>query len=675
MMIVLCAALAVHGTFINVAYAAESELPFDTTDVMSDLSSSTVDGKKFNVLAYPYNELSDIQVINFVEFCYSYKANMRNNYSLYVYVYNPKGRNIVGDAKQNKIQMAVAYDANGDPCKYHKYSLKFCSVSTGDYKNLFYKFRVVDVKVDGKLFHERVNSLERRYDISGIELLTYGQRNGTEYGVGGTYKFTGYAAGYGPDDKAQSTLSCTVEELETLELDVNHTNFRTNVSSKGKDHYNEVNTVYFSVPERIYQTYGNLQKIRAEWWEYKTKMAAITSNKDFYNTLLQYTGKDVGEYDKNTPVYLYSGYEGRASSGLGAPTIHNYEWTYNVDLSTKKTALGTVSEMSNCNHISTIMPYAFYSPKVDLDTVFKFLYSEPIAGEVAASVVAEWIYSYSNSLGHGFIDCNGRQLYKDLFENFVDDGRTMGYNDKTVDLSDTFSLDSYNSNHSWWDKLWDYGFSWPKTDGDYKDVSPIYEVAASDLIGDKSTIAANLLVNEDDVGDLQKYYAAETLKHNRVVLFRFANTDYYSAPAFRSGYSGHIDNTDTYVAQQTVFFDFDIIELTFNRDGVYHVIPVVSSPIDIINGFTPPATRFEWWKIIIAILLLVLLIILLAPILPYIIKGVIWVISLPFKAIKGIANATRNKHKDDGEKPPKEPKEEASYSEKEEAKNEVQEDG
>ena len=42
------------------------------------------------------------------------------------------------------------------------------------------------------------------------------------------------------------------------------------------------------------------------------------------------------------------------------------------------------------------------------------------------------------------------------------------------------------------------------------------------------------------------------------------------------------------VLGESVFFDFDIIQLTFNRDGVYTVIPVVSSPMDIVNAITPP---------------------------------------------------------------------------------------
>lgn len=44
---------------------------------------------------------------------------------------------------------------------------------------------------------------------------------------------------------------------------------------------------------------------------------------------------------------------------------------------------------------------------------------------------------------------------------------------------------------------------------------------------------------------------------------------------------------DGYVAEQTVYLDFDLIETTFYKEGVYTVIPVVSSPIDILGPVTP----------------------------------------------------------------------------------------
>lgn len=77
-------------------------------------------------------------------------------------------------------------------------------------------------------------------------------------------------------------------------------------------------------------------------------------------------------------------------------------------------------------------------------------------------------------------------------------------------------------------------------------------------------------------------------------MFRFATSDYYSEAVdiieLDSGFLWSDKHTEgqAYVATESVFFDFDIIQLTFNKEGDYTVIPVVSSPIDIINDITPP---------------------------------------------------------------------------------------
>lgn len=627
-----------------IAASNSTGLSFESSNVLDDLFSSTVNGLPFDIKNFPFNEKSSIQILNFVEFCYTYKESKKDDFGLYVYVYNPQGLDIDKTSKQNKIQLATYSDEFGE--HYDKFELQFINeAEQSNYKGLFYKYKIVDKKgADGKTLIDRVNSNERVYKVSGIELLTKGNTNATEYGVGGTYKFSGYAKGYGPDVNAESNLVCSVENLETLSLEVHHTNYRTGVSNLGADHYNEVNTVYFAVPNRIFKEYGNLQKIRAEWWEYKTKMAAITSNYDYYkNTLLPYTGTYTGEYNSSVNNYLYSGYYGQ--SGMGYAN-HYFDWTYNKDLSMKSSLMFTQTYHSD--KVSDIMPYAFYSPAVDVDSVFKFLYSDPIAGSVDSTQVAEWIYTYSNNLNHGYIDCNGRKISKDLFEDDVDSGRDMGYNDKTIDLGDTFDLNSYDSNHNWWNKFWDYGFSWPDTSEQYSDVAPIYELKESDLSGSDADISKRLLINSDDVDELKDFFDAAEKNDERVILFRFANTDYYCAPAF-APHVQNITKTDTYVAQQTVFLDFDIIELTFNKDGVYHVIPVVSSPMDIVNGFTPPPPKFEWWKVILALLILVLLFVLIYPILPHVISFVIfifkWVVKIILLPFKMIGKAFKRKKK------------------------------
>ncbi|MBQ8147033.1 MAG: hypothetical protein IJ039_09635, partial [Clostridia bacterium] len=344
------------------ATSTSNELSFESSNVLDDLFSSTVDGVPFDMKNFPFNEKSSIQILNFVEFCYTYKESLKDDYGLYVYVYNPQGLDIDKTSKQNKIQLATYSDEFGE--HYDKFELEFINeAEQSNYKGLFYKYKIVDKKgADGKTLIDRVNSNERVYKVSGIELLTKGNSNATEYGVGGTYKFTGYAKGYGPDVNAESNLVCTVENLETLTLDVHHTNYRTGVSSLGADHYNEVNTVYFAVPNRIFEEYGNLQKIRAEWWEYKTKMAAITSNYDYYqNTLMKYIGTYTGEHNSSVDNFLYSGYSGQSGSGYA---LHYFDWTYNKDL-TSQTGLFTQTYTSK--KVSDILPYAFYSPAVDVD--------------------------------------------------------------------------------------------------------------------------------------------------------------------------------------------------------------------------------------------------------------------------------------------------------------------
>ena len=71
----LIAIVMVFGVVVsaapNIAYAESGELNYDKTSVMDDLTSSTVNGQPFDVKDYPYDEDSQAQIVNFVEYCYS----------------------------------------------------------------------------------------------------------------------------------------------------------------------------------------------------------------------------------------------------------------------------------------------------------------------------------------------------------------------------------------------------------------------------------------------------------------------------------------------------------------------------------------------------------------------------------------------------------------------------
>lgn len=616
-----------------IAFAAGTPLSFDSTDVLDDLTSSTDSGQAFDLKDYPYDESKQVQIINFVEYCYSYKANMRNNYGLYVYIYNPQGLNISTTSKSNKIQMATKYDADGNPSDYAKFDLQFLSKSEeSNYKNLFYKFKVVDKAIDGKTFAQRVNSNERRYDVSGVELMTYGANNATGYPVNGTYIFTGYAAGYGPDANAKSTLASKVEYLETVSLDVKHTFYRTKTSVKGAGYQNQLDTVYFAVPQRFFDTYGKLQRIKAEWYEYKTNDIVVTSHQDFYDKAYPYLGIQTGEFDQfgmtkyNKDIYYSLGQNaGDAGGGMNMA-----KWGWNLGsgfLHVPTPALYYLFKVGNIEE---------YDPYADIVSI----------GGVESNALYEYIKNYDKSFNKGTLPIKEGTISADLFADDIDDYRKLdteygkiqnGYSyydfDADVDLQKLTSWQE--GNPSFWDNwinwgLWDAMFG-KIPEEESRTVSPIYTLKDGDLSGTDTEIAERLLINANDVNALKTYHTAAKNNDCVTVLFRFATSDYYSAAVdimeLGKGFLGSDKYTEgqAYRAYESVFLDFDIIQLTFNKDGVYKVIPTVSSPIDVVNAITPPIQMPDdtpWWVKLLSVLLVILLLVLIVKLLTFIFKKI-----------------------------------------------------
>ena len=406
-----------------------------------------------------------------------------------------------------------------------------------------------------------------------------------------------------------------MEYLETITLDVKHTFYRTQTSSKGAGYQNQLDTVYFAVPQRFFDTYGKLQRIKAEWYEYKTKDIVVTSNQA-YPHIGEYFG-----YNHNDSV-LSLGQQ--AGDGGGGMMVAKWGWNLGDNyLHMPADALYYLFKVDNIEE---------YDPYADIVSI----------GGVESNALYEYIKNYNKTFDSGTLPIKEGTISADLF----------------ADASWQETDPSFWDNWVNWG-LWDTIFGGiPEEES--KTVSPIYIVQESDLDGNDNEVADRLLINANDVQALRDYFKDATTvsgkddEKKQVVLFRFATTDYYSAAVdimeLRTILPDKHTSGQAYRAWESVFFDFDIIQLTFNRDGIYTVIPVVSSPMDIVNAITPPVqmpSEWEWWQILLAIVLIVLLIIILFPILPYILKFLFWLICLPFKAIaalfKGIDNRRKRK--------------------------------
>jgi hypothetical protein len=175
-------------------------------------------------------------------------------------------------------------------------------------------------------------------------------------------------------------------------------------------------------------------------------------------------------------------------------------------------------------------------------------------------------------------------------------------------------------------------------------IEAIHAVTEEDFAGTEEEICKRLYISQADYEHFKSYY-----DQNKALcttyLFRYQTSDYIAQEAtlLKQGkvlWSEVWEDVDSnaFFFQQTVNLDFDIIDVTFSNGSVDTVIPVVSNPIDVIPDATPPVytqsdKKPNWWLIIAALILLVVLIVSLPNWLPLIIKGIVWLVTLPFKFI------------------------------------------
>ncbi len=642
--------------FITAKAEETTALKFDRTYVLDDLESC----ENFDILRYPINPFAEpkVQVIEIVEYCYSYDASKRDKYGLYLYVYNPTLLDIDATSGQNKVQIAVRYNThtitnNSRPTLYEKFDIKFCSkVENGAYKGLFYKFKVIDHKSDdGKTIAERVNSNSRRYDISGIELLTVGNSNSTEYPLSKTYSFSGYSKGMGADEELDK-VTLESEVLETVSLDVKNTYYRTGHSNKGKNHQNQLDSVYFAVDNDLLDKYGKLQEIRAEWFEYKTQPIIVTDVEEFYSKAINYIGQVV--HPINAEQHSEIGYHLIMNRVKGSSSDSRviYDWAWNFRNS------GSMSQVDDAKALY----YLFYNSDISYDP----LADKVKNGGIESNRLYEYIRNYDKSFSSGRLPVKDGNISADLFLTTVDENRTRGYNVHDINAADieiTKMLSYTSTQPSFWKKSEDFGF-WKalfnnlpdNLDETIVDLPPIAAVKDSDIVnGDNFATSKNLYINSADVPNFVEYYNDAKSNDKTTFLFRFAVTDYFSNPVEigRLNTGGFWNDNSTswengaYYAQETVFFDFDIIQLTFGDNGALTAIPVVSSPIDIFDDVTVPLepddNGFDWdklWKILVFAIAVIVAIVCAIVFFPHIITFVIWFIKtigkLLFALLKGL---------------------------------------
>ena len=483
----------------KVSAFADAALALDSTTIESDL-------KDIDLSQYPKDAKGTPKVYTMMEYSYSDNPFGRENFALYLYVYNPSCTAYAQLTGANVVNMASAYQTNEDGsfsetdsgalriAEYRNFNLKYCGATTGDFENLFVKFRIMGlsgvlenaVKMDD-------SGRARQYDVAGIQLYKKGADNATDYQIaeggkidegGRTYFFSGYAKGLGEGAESESTLEAWYEDLGVAHLNVEHTSYKTGVSAAGKYHQNEIQTVYFALDNRFMQTYGRLQKIAAQGYESKLT-PSIVAETEIYNKLKEYVGVDIGtEYDETLPYSIHQIYNHIGSLASGSVS-YEYSYAYNTKMNLVDT----------CTYVETMLRLLFEA-----------------TGDVNAHTVkGEDVLAAAKAYGQGSgetLPIKDGTVPADCFIE-ADEGRTTGYNYREFDadvVSDQWNLLAYDDTHSDWDKFWDYGFGGDKvnTDETLKGVLPIYEVKAADMEKGDEELSSSLLIGQSDVSACRK---------------------------------------------------------------------------------------------------------------------------------------------------------------------------
>lgn len=539
------------------AKTASDAAAFDKTAVGTDLAGTTIGGVKFDPARYGYDEKGTLQILTMLEYGYP------DDPALYLYLYNPQDLALNTRDRRYAVTLALGDDPN-----YTKYPLKVLSTSGTDaHSRLWIKCRI-DIGAD-KLVSKFKDKQERTYRLGEIELVVGDKVRA--FSLGGEWTYSGTTAG--------GDLTSTSTMISVIELDLNPLVYRGDRFS-AQFEYDQVNSVYFSLPRDFEKKNGTVTSIRCTWTEYDSGWILACPTDKVRDSLASAAGKSVTSYTDVYPeVYLY------LAPGAG----NRFVFAWNVkDASAKIT--------------------------YDVDTlqwVVKYDGEQNELGAIVESDLQEQI--------------NAAWLaYNQGADNYFSQGGKVFEGDIMADQSFTVSVDSGAS-------VWERIFLGKNTTEQSN--RAFQRVTENALINPE----AMLLVDQSYKKELTDALAKADQNEEDLMILHFASCDYNAIPV-SAKYSSFRTEKDLYACREQLYMGFDILQITCEKNGEKVVVPVAAAPINVIGGlqfFSKIKDAPKWVIILIAILILFAVVILCPALLPILVKIVI----LPLRLLAWLLRA------------------------------------
>lgn len=638
---------------------------YETSSIQEDLESLKIDVNK---------TYDTVTLLYFLEYGYGYD----NLYSIYLYTYIPLNQinisSILYSSNKNTLTFGFTNNEN-DVLRvdYSKLNISTKISTESETDNLWCTYNsnntavFVKWKVDLTSNDFALPNCENRYYcVSGIELHEERHATATEFLVGNVYKC------YSNENKEHCVDRIP---LNSVDVDVYHTFYRTGASeinsSLESGWQNQISSCYFSLPKYIGNVdSSSLSSIKASYiYSFTTPILVLYDN-SLYRLLYNYLGKNAE--DTENDIYFYSNYiydENKIGYTGDVIKRFSFDLYYNeseilqniIGQPTLEGQVNTLSWSTDSKYSFDVLSWLFYDKdlskyiknnQISTDYVFNgnnlYNYYENSKNEIWFSSLFE-----SEEIANR-LNLLGTKANEEVVLNYGNN------NNENLDITKiTFANLKTNSNGDFWENLGNTLSTWwallfNKRAYKIEEICPIEKVDLNDVYALTNEEFSNkYFIDINEINIFKTYCKEQQVLNKEVWLLRYDACDYYSS-VVNCSYSYEdldegkiINKTNGFIARQSVYLNFDILQFGFEQDGKTYVIPAIHSPENVFNDLTAQQDPLDYemldtLKLIVALILGAILVVILwpfiSPIISFIIsllfKGFIFLFKLIFSAAK-----------------------------------------
>ncbi len=494
------------------------------------------------VTLFPGTDLSKFKADSYVEDyfeilgIYEDKNDAGTIENVYVYLYNPSGMKVKDawiDCAGETVQTDVIYG----------YSFN------GLYKpvNHFVKLKL-------ELPALLSNGAPRTYDFGDFTFFYENESTNT----------INSEASYTATDQADGSVSVKGSQECIVEIEINYTFYRTDTSSLGAYHHNQVDSIYFNVPNGLANgNYGDLVNVKLQYQKARTEPIIVVDDPAVYAAF-----KEFADHRMVSPG---------TGTDSAYPSFHVTDGSVPFGLVTKEygfNCLWNITEKPGFDfRYFNEIRWVFQVPDAKIDENYSPRSSR---STVDYERLISWMYGFPKHASDTLLQGASGKISSALFESY---GPVQVIDTQTLNLN----ASSYASNHTFMQEWFAFGLAYAfnkNNEADHLELdTEIIKIDNISQITDKSN---HLYYYKGDEAALQNCFNKRS--DDQMYIVRFNVSDYFKFP-IQGTYDGK--NFEGYFAQEDVYLDLHVLELTYeNKEGVRTSKAVISNHIDAVGAVT-----------------------------------------------------------------------------------------